>query len=351
QAAAINGNGVMSDGTLIASTYTLANSPSNPAVAANTPSALALTWGANSNPGYTLYQVAFSSDNFQSFISTPVPFSANYTSLGATLTGLVTGTLYTFHIAARNQYGVETAPAILSTITSNGGGPPGTLLAAVTDPAQPLYITGTINSGRTVILQAPANAFAIPVTILISSRSAVPQCKTGTLDAAIELTAIPETQPLFPIRIGIAYSVSEPGIGGLDTLTMRRHDSASNTCVPLETQVNGITSMAVGTSNHLSAFQLAQLQPQSAVGAARAFPNPLYTKNQGYITFDRLPASARVRIFTLRGEEVFDQEASGSGLAIWRAVNKTGRPVASGIYLVAVESKGERQILKVAVIR
>ncbi|MBI4386547.1 MAG: hypothetical protein HY551_04135, partial [Elusimicrobia bacterium] len=46
QAAAINGNGVMSDGTLIASTYTLANSPSNPAVAANTPSALALTWGA-----------------------------------------------------------------------------------------------------------------------------------------------------------------------------------------------------------------------------------------------------------------------------------------------------------------
>jgi hypothetical protein len=54
---------------------------------------------------------------------------------------------------------------------------------------------------------------------------------------------------------------------------------------------------------------------------------------------------------TLLGEPILDTAADGAGNVTWRAINVAGRPVASGLYLVAVESGGNTKVLKLAVIR
>ena len=94
-----------------------------------------------------------------------------------------------------------------------------------------------------------------------------------------------------------------------------------------------------------------QLAPGAAASSARVFPNPLYTNTQGFFTFDNLPASARVRVFTLHGEEIFDASANASGIITWRPQNMVGRNVASGLYLAVIESGGEKKIMKLAVVR
>ena len=65
----------------------------------------------------------------------------------------------------------------------------------------------------------------------------------------------------------------------------------------------------------------------------------------------QVPAGARVRVFTLRGERIFDTVANGAGNVTWLANNPAGRPVASGLYLVVIESGGTKKVMKLAVIR
>ena len=68
----------------------------------------------------------------------------------------------------------------------------------------------------------------------------------------------------------------------------------------------------------------------------------------------QVPASARVRIFTMRGELVFDQTANSSGILTWGGTNRYGRSVASGVYLVTVEAgsnSSDKKILKLVVLR
>lgn len=347
---AVNGDGIPTPYVLIAGTYTLANTPANAAVTANTASLLELAWNANSNPAYTAYQVLVSSDGFQSAVSTPIPFSANHTAVSAGLSGLFTGALYTIYVVARNQDGVETSPAILSTVTFNGGAPAGSLAVKI-DPDSAVTLGGTIGSGRSVYVRVPPRAFPVPVTLFVSSRAAVAACANpGGLNAAFSITVVPEMEPVFPVDIGLSYAGADP-VGNGNTLAIVRFDPVSGACVPLRSRIEPAQGMVLAQTNHLSDFQLAQWGPSSGVSGLRVFPNPLRTRGQSFLTFDRMPAEARVRIYTLKGEEVFDAAANGSGLLTWNATNKAHRPVGSGLYLAVVEAGGERRVVKVAVIR
>ena len=64
-----------------------------------------------------------------------------------------------------------------------------------------------------------------------------------------------------------------------------------------------------------------------------------------------MPASARVRIYTVMGSLVFEGTADASGLFHWPGTNHGGRLVASGVYLVYVTYQGTNDIYKVAVER
>ena len=85
----------------------------------------------------------------------------------------------------------------------------------------------------------------------------------------------------------------------------------------------------------------------------RAYPNP-WRADQPYgrqITFDHLPDSATVRVFTISGRLVKTLTISG-GLATWDLRNSAGELVASGLYIYLVTAPDGQKIRRqIALIR
>lgn len=347
--AAFNGDGVYTAFTALGSTYTLARPPLNARVVAADPSNISLAWDANLNPGDTPYQVTYSSDNFVTSHSTFVAFSAAYTTAAANVTNLITGLTYTFRVTARNAFGQETSAASTQAFTDNGGGPAGSL-ALIAPSTVAASLSGTLGSGRRFSISVPARTFDQNTRIFVASR-ALANLHCGNIAAGFDITTLPSVQPKLPVEVGLQFDPAEANIGSLTTLGMVRYDPVSGACVPMRSRVDTANNILYADLNHFSEFQLQQLAPSSTVDTVRVFPNPLYTSTQGFFTFDRLPAGSRVRVYTLHGEELFDHGANASGIVTWRAQNKVGRPVASGLYLAVVESGGEKKIIKVVVVR
>ncbi|TBR23957.1 hypothetical protein EPO15_05000 [bacterium] len=351
---AFNGDGRYSAFTTLGSTYTFARPPLNARIVAADPSGVALAWDSNDNPGATPYQVLYSSDNFVTDFSTHIAFSAAYTTSSTNIGSLITGKTYTFRITARNAFGQETSAASTQAFTDNGGGPAGSL-ALLAPSTITSSLAGTLGSGRRFEIRIPAGTFEQDTRIFVTSRAVADLHATGTgcgaAVAGFSITDLPAVQPRLPLEVGLQYIPGEAGLGSLATVAIVRYDPASNSCVPMESRVDTAANVIYGRVNHFSDFQLQQLAAGTAVATARVFPNPLYTSAQGFFTFDHLPAASHVRVFTLHGEEVFDQGANASGIVTWRAQNKVGRPVASGLYLAVIESGGEKKILKLAVVR
>jgi hypothetical protein len=231
----------------------------------------------------------------------------------------------------------------LRLVTCNN--PPGSL-AMCLGPGEAGTLSGAL-SNTNVSLAVPANSFAEPMTISIAPQSTL---RCGSINPAVSITASPSLQPRLPLQLSMSFTPG-PGLGDYSTLGMARYDPESRTCVPLSSRVDTSNNRVSAQINHLSDFQLQQISPSGGLSGARVFPNPLNSSTQGYFTLDRLPANTRVRIFTLHGEEVFDEVSNASGLVIWKATNKNGRPVGSGIYLAVLEAIGDRHIMKLAVVR
>jgi hypothetical protein len=100
------------------------------------------------------------------------------------------------------------------------------------------------------------------------------------------------------------------------------------------------------------------------VNQINVFPNPYYgynyreTSREGkYVTFNHLPANAKIRIFDLAGVLVRTIDKLGavnaSQFATWDLRNRSNYPVASGIYVAYIDMPdlGKTKILKVAIIQ
>jgi len=91
------------------------------------------------------------------------------------------------------------------------------------------------------------------------------------------------------------------------------------------------------------------------------FPNPYYGVNteelnkfQRFVTFNHLPANAKIRIFNLAGIMVKTiDKVGGSQFQRWDLQNENGLPVASGVYIAYIDMPdlGTTKILKLAVIQ
>ena len=132
---------------------------------------------------------------------------------------------------------------------------------------------------------------------------------------------------------------------------LMRYEPVSKTCVPLSTTFDTQNKTFTATLNHFSLYQIAAVPVATSADTARIYPNPYRGSSDGYVTIDKVPPFSRVRVTTLRGETVFDQKADARGILVWTTTNGAGRTVASGLYLVVVESGGTKKILKLAVVR
>ena len=123
-------------------------------------------------------------------------------------------------------------------------------------------------------------------------------------------------------------------------------------CVPLPTTIDTVNHTLTVQLNHLSKFQVVNLAGSNTPDSTNIFPNPFYpSRGQGYVTLSSMPPYAHVRFYTTRGELINESYANGSGLLLWGGINQSGRSVASGVYLVVIESGGAKKILKVVVLR
>jgi len=83
------------------------------------------------------------------------------------------------------------------------------------------------------------------------------------------------------------------------------------------------------------------------------YPNPFSLLNgHTQINFDRLTTDARIRIFTLMGRLLKEEEVNWQYSWIWDVRNMEGEELARGIYLwIVINSAGERKTGKIAIIK
>mgnify|MGYP000232181715 CR=1 FL=1 len=98
---------------------------------------------------------------------------------------------------------------------------------------------------------------------------------------------------------------------------------------------------------------------QSDIDLISVYPNPYYglhaletSRSEKYVSFNHLPEKATIRIFSLGGTMVREiNKNTTSQTAQWDLSNQYGYPVASGIYIVYVETDFGTKVLKLAVVQ
>ena len=362
QVVALNGAGFASAPLNAGTTFTLPAQPQSLAIQGTTPVSITGSWNTNSNSTMTFYQLTYSTDNFTTAWSTAIPFSSRYNGSTFFINGLLTSVQYSLQVQAENPFGQTSAAISTNTTTFNGGAPAGSL-AGILAAAGISDFSGNLGgpTGRVIDMRSPSGAFPSDTNVTISTYGladhggvlcpgGVPG-RGGVDGVALSIVDAPSLQPNHPIFLTGSYAPGELGTTPVSDIALERFDPGSGTCVPMPTTFNPAAGTFLAQLNHFSLYQLVAVPLATSADSARIYPNPYRAATDGFVTIDMVPPASRVRIFTLRGEKILDATADGTGTVTWTADNTAGRPVASGLYLVAVESGGSKKILKLAVIR
>lgn len=342
--------------------YTLAKVPGSLTADEITMSGISLSWDtAGNSPGTTYELRSSTSDVFAEPIVTHVPFAYLSTENSAFVNGLLTATTYYFDVAARNGEGLISArKRALAAFTVPGpAGAPSGSVGGTSSATEDVTITGTLPNNREVAMFVPEGSFPGSTAIAISSSNLNPcgYLAGGLIPIEVAIYSENGAQPQIPITLTIKFD-QDPTLAKNDIINkasqvvMARYNPVSGQCLPLETRVNIGERTITATLNHFSLFQLMVRTAATNLANVSVYPNPFYAnRGQGFVTIDRIPANAKVRIYTLSGDKVWEGTAGSTGVIIWKGVNKSGNLVASGIYLAVVDSSAGKKVLKLAVER
>ncbi|MDD5208975.1 MAG: fibronectin type III domain-containing protein [Elusimicrobiales bacterium] len=357
----INGDGKAGTTLDLGSKYTLAQVPASLTATNISMSGIWLQWDTDNNSGDTIYEIRSSTnENFSDPITTPVEFARHLTDNTAFVNGLLTSTTYYFDVAARNGENLVTArkraPAAF-TLAGPAGAPSGAI-GGTSDPYAAASISGSLPNNRTVDMYIPAASFASKTAIAISS-STRNDCGylPGGIPVGVEIFSENGAQPQSPITFTLHFDKDADAtkndiITNAAKIVLARYNPDTQQCLPLETVVSVGDRTIKATLNHFSLFQIMKRVAASNLGSVLIYPNPFYpNRGQGFVTIDKIPANAKVRIYTLSGDKVWETTSGTTGVVIWKGVNKSGYLVASGIYLVVVDSTSGRKVFKLAVER
>ncbi len=235
---------------------------------------------------------------------------------------------------------------------------PSTVIPVFTETVFPnidITIVFNISAGEGK-LRIPSQSFNETIEITIKSAISVPNASdtlVKILNTAIEITLDKPIQPEKNIFLTIPYNQSD--ISGLNEnkLIISRYDTLHNEWITLASARDIINNKITAQTNHLSIFQIMQGSPAGDLSKVTAGPNILRpSSNPGQVmTFRNLPANATIKIYTYSGELLYEAAEDGTGNAVWNGKNKSGKQVASGIYIVLIEGAGSKKTLKVAVQR
>jgi hypothetical protein len=107
-----------------------------------------------------------------------------------------------------------------------------------------------------------------------------------------------------------------------------------------------------GTEGGVISFRGTAIRDDLHTGPVYAFPNPVRPGYSGPITVKGVPSESVVKITDLTGNLVFEGESVG-GQVIWDGNERTGQPVATGVYIVfaATGDLTRKAITKILIVR
>ena len=352
---ALNGDGAWALSTRLSlgSVYTYAAQPANAAVA-GLPGGLRVSWGYNSNPNpATKYVVTYTkviNGQPEATSSTLAP-EPTASPVATTIGAGDPSTLYLVTVAAKNHDGVTTSAVAAGCASVNGA----MCLPLLVDPTTGGSYSQTIPDANGQLRQMAATiaggTFVQATTVVVA-----PADDANSLNryAAFSLAGPAGVQPKKPITISfevLAADYAAPQDPAKFALA-RWNGTKAVPLVTSATPTSGGKYLLTAQTNHLSNFIVVQTAPSGTLAGRVVRPNPLRLgQGNGFMTFDHLPANTRVRIFTLRGQELFDQRANASGMVQWSATNLAGVQVGSGIYLAILDDGLTSETMKLVVLR
>ncbi|MEF3280767.1 MAG: fibronectin type III domain-containing protein [Elusimicrobiota bacterium] len=362
---AINKEGRMTEeAASLGSKYTLAQEVARVYVSSVSLTGVTVNWDPQENSPETIYELRATSVSFESpFISTPIPFGSEYKDTSYTVNGLWIRTTYYFDVAARNAEGVETAriqtttPAV--TLPGPQGAPPASI-SGLTSPSEDTTISGNLIDNRPVVLFIPKESFTTPQPIAIAKLDSN-NCGYTFGGSTITFGIYANEQPYVPITFTFDYFSSEavnpsspPDIHtNKSRVVLARYNPQTGQCLPVKTTINEGLRKITAELNHFSIYQLILVQPSSDLNNIKVFPNPFYPNRpgQGMITITNLPDDAKLTIYTISGQKVYETAADATGTAYWHGKNSSGQLVGSGVYLCVIKSRVGKKTIKLAIER
>ncbi len=124
--------------------------------------------------------------------------------------------------------------------------------------------------------------------------------------------------------------------------------------------MNKITKTVSVQVPHFSIYGLMGVPtPASSLQSVIVYPNPYKQGDAKYgrasgIVFDNLTSNVKIQIFNIAGNQVFETTKNDNNQRYeWDLSNKSGKPVASGVYLYYIRDNntGETSKGKLAVIK
>jgi hypothetical protein len=146
-------------------------------------------------------------------------------------------------------------------------------------------------------------------------------------------------------------------LASVDRLKVYTVPDAGGSWTALATSVDKAHKTVTASTEHFSFFSVFASQA-GGLGSVKVYPVPWQPGSGGRfdaaaVTFTGLPASARIKIYTINGELVrqLDVVSLDAGIKTWDGTNSVGHKAASGVYLAFVKSGNDERVIKVAVER
>ena len=236
----------------------------------------------------------------------------------------------------------------------------------VTSTVQAADDTTTLVS-KVVIPSGAVNDSTAALT-LVNNPAAVPAPPSGAdaLNLAVKvnlsngqsLLAAGKTAALtFSYKDDDNNGIVDGTLASVERLKVYTVPDAGGAWTQLATSVDRTNKTITGVTTHFSFFSVFAA-PASGLSAIKVYPVPWQPGAGGRfdaagVTFSNLPATARVKIYTITGELVRLMEVTSAdgGIKVWDGRNSEGHKAASGIYLAFIKSGSDERTLKVAVER
>lgn len=147
------------------------------------------------------------------------------------------------------------------------------------------------------------------------------------------------------------YVVSPDGKETIHHFTTENSDLYSNTINSIA--INDKTGeVFIGTDKGLISYQSEATEGSPSYSDVYAYPNPVRPDYDGQVVITGLMIDSNVKITDLSGNIIYQGKSAG-GQMVWNCRNRSGKRVATGIYLVLSSTKGAKEsaVAKIAVVK